>query len=230
MNIAPAIDPISASLAEILAMRDISPHWVNLDDGNPYAKPNIVRTELAHCDKNIPWHYRDAVLDNLDVATWTDEVVAAATAGSVCATIMRGPSLLLLGPTGIGKTHLAYAAMRNIAVTGVRCAWTATTAADMYASLRPRHNIDSETEFRRYANTRLLILDDLGAAKDSEFTEEINYRLINSRYENGLPTLITSNVPIKELGPKLGERVASRLVGMCTRVVLRGDDRRRAAA
>jgi len=230
MNIFPTIDPIPASLAKILAARGIDPAWLNSDNGDPYMGPNVVRTELGHCEKNIPWHYRDAVLDNPDVAAWADELVAAATAGSVCATIVRGPSLLLLGPTGVGKTYTAYAAMRNIAVTGVRCGWTATTAADMYAALRPRHGVDSETEFRRYVNARLLILDDLGAAKDTEWTEEINYRLINSRYENGLPMLITSNVPVAQLGTKLGERVASRLVGMCTRVILRGDDRRRAAA
>ncbi|MGW1998435.1 ATP-binding protein [Embleya sp. NPDC001921] len=233
MNIAPAVDPIPASLATILGRESITPADLNADNGDPYSIPNIMRTEIHRCANTIPWHYRDAILGQGDMHGWCDALVEAAIADkrrSPVANITRGPSLLLLGPTGVGKTYLAYGAMRHLAVTGVRCAWLATTAADMYAALRPRHGIDSETEFRRYSLARLLVLDDLGAAKDTEWTEEINYRLINHRYEHGLPTLITSNVPVKELGPKLGERVASRLVGMCTRVVLRGDDRRRAAA
>lgn len=234
MHIAPPIDPIPASLKAILDRREIPTDWLNADrTGDPYEPQNIARHELAYCDSNIPWHYRDAVLDRADVIAWADELIGNALdeqGPTTVASVHRGPSLLLLGPTGTGKTYLTYAAMREIAVTGVRCNWRATTAADLYAALRPRAGVDSEAEFRRYANVRLLILDDLGAAKDSEFTEEINYRLINTRYEHGLPTLITSNVPVAQLGAKLGERVASRLVGMCQRVVLRGDDRRRSAA
>jgi DNA replication protein DnaC len=87
--------------------------------------------------------------------------------------------------------------------------------------------VDSEEEFRRYATARLLVIDDLGAAKGSEWVEEINYRLINHRYEHKMPTLITSNLLPKELGAALGERVTSRLVEMADRVVIEGTDRRR---
>lgn len=232
MHIIPPINPVPDSLAVILDRNGITVDWLNQDDGDPYAAPNVARAELATCEGRTPWHYRDAVLDNPQVLAWTAEIVDAARTGgnNVVASVYRGPSLLLVGPTGTGKTYTTYAAMREIAVAGVVCGWKATTAADMYASLRPRQNVDAETEFRKYANTRLLIVDDLGAAKDTEWTEEINYRLINHRYENHLPTVVTSNVPPAQLSQKLGERVASRLVGMCTRVVLKGDDRRRAAA
>src|SRR5690606_7391206 len=100
-------------------------------------------------------------------------------------------------------------------------------AADLYARLRPRHGIDSETEFRAIADAPLLMVDDLGAAKTSEWVEEVNYRLINWRYDRVLPTVFTSNVLPKELKVALGERVASRLVEMADRVTLKGEDRRR---
>jgi DNA replication protein DnaC len=100
----------------------------------------------------------------------------------------------------------------------------------MYAALRPRSGVDSETEFRKYAHARLLMLDDLGAAKSSEWTEEINFRLINHRYENQLPTILTSNVLPGELMNRVGDRVASRLVEMCDRVVIKGSDRRKRPA
>lgn len=233
MHIQPPLDPVPASLRPILDRRKITVEWLNEDrTGDPYEPQNIARHEITACAEKIPWMYRDAVLDHPEVIAWVDALVAEAKAsrGHGIASIDRGPSLMILGPTGIGKTHLTYAAVREISVTGVRGNWRATTAADMYAALRPRHQVDSESEFRRYANAPLLVLDDLGAAKDTEWTEEINYRLINNRYEHGMPTLITSNVPVAQLGAKLGERVASRLVGMCQRVVLRGDDRRRTAA
>jgi DNA replication protein DnaC len=89
--------------------------------------------------------------------------------------------------------------------------------------------VDLEAVFERHARADLLVLDDLGASKSTEWTEEINYRLVNHRYENELPTLFTSNVPPKELIGVLGMRVASRLVEMTTRVPLDGEDRRRAS-
>lgn len=90
----------------------------------------------------------------------------------------------------------------------------------------PRPGVDSEQEFERYSRASLLVLDDLGAAKTTEWTEEINYRLVNYRYERDLPTLITSNVPPKQLGAAMGERVASRLIEMTSRVILAEADRR----
>lgn len=179
---------------------------------------------------SVPAHYAEARVTNAEVADWVRAVVAAAVESSnrVVVSVTAGPSLLLLGPTGTGKTFEAYGALRALGESGVACSWMATTAADMYARLRPRHRVDSEEEFERYLKTRVLMIDDLGAAKASEFTEEVNYRLINHRYENEMPTLITSNVTPRSLAPALGERVASRLTEMATRVVLKGDDRRRA--
>ena len=96
--------------------------------------------------------------------------------------------------------------------------------------MRPRHGVDSETEFRAAADAGLLVLDDLGVSKNSEWVEEVNYRLVNHRYENTLPTLFTSNVRPRDLAEALGERVASRLTEMTGRVILKGADRRYGSA
>ncbi|SCK62970.1 hypothetical protein YUWDRAFT_06734 [Streptomyces sp. AmelKG-D3] len=71
-----------------------------------------------------------------------------------------------------------------------------------------------------------MILDDLGAAKQSEWTEGITYRLINRRYTDLLPPLITTNPPTAALRDAVGDRVASRLAEMTTTVVLTGTARR----
>lgn len=139
-------------------------------------------------------------------------------------------SLLVVGPTGTGKTHYAYSVLRGIAETGAPTSWTAYTAADLYAQLRPRPGRDSEAEFEKVAKTQVLFVDDLAAAKLSEWTEEVTYRLINHRYEQCLPSIFTSNVPPTQLRDALGERIASRLTEMCERVVLKGEDRRKGMA
>src|SRR5690606_5796789 len=127
-------------------------------------------------------HYRSAVPTLPQMRAWIDGLIASAKEAQAernapIASVTHGPSLLLLGVCGVGKTYEAYGAMRELAVTGVRCQWQVTTAADLYAALRPRHGIDSEAEFRKYRDASLLLVDDLGAARQpTEFTEEVNFR------------------------------------------------------
>lgn len=183
--------------------------------------------------ERVPARYATALPDAADVDEWLARLLRRALTDSggrrAYPAVYNGPSMLLLGGTGTGKTHQAMGVVRGIAAFGVRSQWKGVTAPDLYASLRPRHGVDSETEFRAVADARFLIVDDLGAAKNSEFVEEINYRLVNHRYEAVLPTIFTSNVPPKQLAGAVGDRVASRLTEMTTRVVLDGADRRRAA-
>jgi len=180
--------------------------------------------------RRIPARYTDAVVSVEGVADWVRLLVKASPRHPMQSPVIHtGPSLLLLGPTGTGKTFQAWGAIRALAASGARFTFQFTTAADMYAKLRPRHGVDSEREFETYLKTGVLVVDDLGAAKSSEWVEEVNYRLINTRYEQGLPTLCTSNVPVKQLADHLGDRVTSRLTEMALRVVLEGQDRRRAS-
>jgi DNA replication protein DnaC len=165
--------------------------------------------------------------DRPETTAWADQIARAGRPGPGGPGIAEGPSLLIAGPTGTGKTHLAYGAIRTLLARGVRLRWEATTTADLYARLRPRAGHDTERDLRTLARSPLLFLDDLGAAKTSEWTEELTYRLINHRYEHMLPTLITTNLPTAELRATLGDRVASRLAEMTDRVILTGPDRRR---
>lgn len=181
------------------------------------------RTCLTH----IPARYQAATVQHPELAAWVRALVEQVRAERrTVPRIVSGPSLLIVGATGTGKTFAGFGAIRALCASGAGCAWYAITAADLYARLRPRHKVDSEDEFDRVARAGVLMLDDLGAAKPSEWTEEIDYRLVNYRYERHMPTLITSNVPPAQLADRLGERVASRLAEMATRVVLRGPDRR----
>lgn len=170
--------------------------------------------------KRVPRRYAAARPDNTATA-WARALVANPEATR---------SLLIVGPTGTGKTHYAYSVLRAVAETGIPTGWASYTAADLYAHLRPRPGRDSETEFDKISKARVLFVDDLAAAKLTEWTEEVTYRLVNYRYEQCLPGIFTSNVPPAQLRDALGERIASRLVEMCERIVLKGDDRRKGMA
>ncbi|MFJ1881788.1 ATP-binding protein [Streptomyces sp. NPDC088137] len=213
---------ISGRLGDILAERGIAPGAAAQE---PAPEP-VTALELA--EARIPARYRHALADHPEVAAWADEIARAGRPGPAGAPgIAEGTSLRIVGPTGTGKTHQAYGAIRSLLAAGVRLRWEAVTAADLYARLRPRPGFDSERDLQSLMRCPLLLLDDLGAAKSSEWTEELTYRLINHRYEHMRPTLITTNLPTDALRTALGDRVASRLSQMTERVVLEGDNRRR---
>jgi DNA replication protein DnaC len=188
------------------------------------AKAEAERREhrIDWVQRQIPTRYAAAETDHPDLIKWADQLAAHDDDGT-------GPSVLIVGPTGTGKTHAAYGAARRYVRTGQRFV-ACTVAADLYARLRPRHGQDSEEVFERYLKAQVLLVDDLGAAKSSDWTDEINYRLFNHRYDAQLPTIVTSNAAPRDLAGIVGERVASRLAEMAELVVLKGNDRRRKAA
>ncbi|MFF5718988.1 ATP-binding protein [Streptomyces buecherae] len=211
-------------MAQILAARDIDPTAIGelTNEPEPFSPLDALLAAM-------PPRYQDAVADHPQVLAWTRDVAEAAVAPSQGARrqVTTGPSLLMAGVVGAGKTHQAYGAVRRLVQSGVGVRWRATTAADLYAELRPRPGVDSERELAAVSRCPLLIIDDLGAAKSSEWVEEVTYRLINRRYNYELPTLITTNLAIKDLRTYLGDRVTSRLAQMTTRVEFEPVDRRR---
>lgn len=210
-------------MAQILAARNIDPSAAALpDDPEPFSPLDAL---LA----GMPPRYQSAVADHPMVLDWVRKVTEAAVAPSRGARrqVTTGPSLLMAGVVGAGKTHQAYGAIRALVESGIGVRWRATTAADLNADLRPRPGGDSERELAAVSRCPLLIIDDLGAAKASEWVEETTYRLVNRRYNLMLPTLITTNLAIKDLRSYLGDRVASRLAEMTTRVEFEPLDRRR---
>ncbi|WP_051393064.1 ATP-binding protein [Glycomyces arizonensis] len=183
----------------------------------------------ADCDDRFPRRFAAAAVDHPDVKDWVETWRADPEAA---------PSLLLAGAVGVGKTWQAYAALREAATT-VRQhprfinrvpgpSWEAVTSADLYASLRPRTGVDTEAVMETYRRVDMLLVDDLGAAKNSEFVEETTYRILSGRYDDMRPSIFTTNLPPAELKHALGDRIASRLAESCRLVVLDGPDRRRA--
>jgi DNA replication protein DnaC len=150
------------------------------------------------------------------------------------AMLKGGKSIYLHGAVGTGKTHTcwaikmkydqpqAYRYMRIWNVVDLMHKIRQDFDRQSYDKRRPEEELTDRDERER----RVLILDDLGAEKATEFVAETLYRIINFRYVNILPTIITSNCTVQELADKIGERSASRIVEMCEIIELTGGDRR----
>lgn len=172
----------------------------------------------AHVEANVPPRYAGATTDRAEIHAWVLTAVAdPAQAGS----------LLLAGPTGTGKTHAAYAALRLASEALRPVKWTAASTATLFGDLRPAPGRNTEGAMAGYRDAPLLFLDDLGAEKRTEWTEEVLYRIVDHRWAHCLPSIFATNHLPGELGTHIGARTASRLMGMCRVIAIKGDDRRK---
>ena len=160
---------------------------------------------------------------------------------------LKAQGLYLAGQVGTGKTHTAWAAITAWCVTTgtlphngepATVDWPShgrippnvifTRMTDLLDDLRPGE--DSTKRIRDCQRAKLLVIDDIGAEKPSEWTQERFYSVIDHRYANCMPLIVTSNLPPSKLADQVGERAASRLAEMCEVVAMTGTDRRRSAA
>lgn len=224
------LDLIKRARAAFPHITPAIPDFEALDEqgGDPLTAIRETAAVIEATNNLIPPRYQRAEATDERVLAWVGALAATAKPNkySKVPYLKGGPSVLLLGPTGVGKTHQAYGALRRLSIVGVGCGPVAASITDVFAKMRPRPGVDSEKVFESYANAALAFIDDLGAAKATEWTEEVTYRLVNHRYEHQLPTVFTSNAPPKELGAHVGERVASRLIEMCQQIAIKGADRR----
>jgi DNA replication protein DnaC len=161
----------------------------------------------------------------------------------------KGLGLLFTGGNGTGKTHLAVAALRELAEShGVRGQFW-----DYHELMREiRNSYNPATAITEYellepvTSLEVLLLDDLGAWKMTDWMNDTLFYILNRRYLARRPTLITTNYPDREVSARelmdaeatvrreylvdrIGHRLRSRLLEACTVVRLEGPDRRQVA-
>lgn len=155
--------------------------------------------------------------------------------------IRRGEGFYLWGKTGVGKTTIACAlAMSYIiyqTLDDIRKGNQTSqlvmfvNVPDLLTEIKQGFN-DQEASFIANAKIEaiksvpLVIFDDIGAERPSEWVKERLLTLINERYEKELSTFFTSNLKQEELAQQLGTRIMSRVCGMSIPVEVRGRDRR----
>ncbi len=132
-------------------------------------------------------------------------------------------SLLLRGPTGVGKTHLSLAIAGEVMSRGYSV---------VYGPVQKLlHRIEKEHFGRASGNSEdvmtacdLLILDDVGTEFSSSFYTSALYNIINERMLEGKPTIISTNLNQKQLTERYGEQIASRITGTFQPLVCAGKD------
>lgn len=132
--------------------------------------------------------------------------------------IKKNGGLYIYGGAGTGKTCFATVFARELIQQGLEV-WF-KNVSDLLFEVKSTFDKDSKMLndydlICSWAEKPTLILDDLGSEKISEYVRQSLYVLINKRYLNDLPTIITSNLTLKELGTRLDDRISSRLSEMC---------------
>lgn len=146
---------------------------------------------------------------------------------------------LLMGPSGVGKTHLAVAAISELTLRkGIKCLFKDFFL--LLSELRQAYTEGrSENEvLHPLVETEVLVIDELGKGKSNEWELGILDQLISKRYNSNKKTLITSNYVSRDyirknsltteiLENRVGERIASRLFEMCRFLLIEGSDYRK---
>jgi DNA replication protein DnaC len=222
---------------------DIDPAAGPVDDtptpdepGHPeYHRRMRARLATERLDAVTPYVFRTATATEPAVTAWADRVLADMRAARSGRDQRTAGTLLITGDMGVGKTWQAYGALRRIAEAGpYRFQAVTVTAPAMYELMRPNGSERGPAyETGRLERVQLLLIDDIGVERLTEFTEEAAYRVFNSRYAEMLPTIVTSNLPVRDGNPgrpdlvkQLGERIVSRLAQTATHVPMVGADRR----
>jgi DNA replication protein DnaC len=151
--------------------------------------------------------------------------------------------LLIVGPSGVGKTHLAVAIIKELMIKGVQCLFS--DYRELLKEIQNSYNPSVQTSelqiLRPVFEAEVLVLDDLGAVKPSAWVWDTVSIVLNTRYNDKRTTIITTNVedgPAKNprlsatdaaaredtLGDRIGERMRSRLFEMCRLIQMDGKD------
>ena len=146
------------------------------------------------------------------------------------------------GGSGVGKTHFAVALMRHEILNlepeqKNYHKWDIPSekmplfvpVIELLLDIRNSYNntsISEKTIIDKYTHVDLLVLDDLGAEKTTEWVLQALYTIIDRRSREEMRTIITSNLSLTELKNKLDNRIASRIAGLCDVQEIEGKDRR----
>jgi DNA replication protein DnaC len=219
---------------------------------------NLEQATLLLKQARIPPRYEHCELANFDVRKNMDTGQAnpSLTAAKIYAQrfVDEYPAdfgLLFVGPTGVGKTHLAVAVLRELMLRkGVECLFY--DFHDLLKTIRDSYNPGTQSTelhvLQPVLDAEVLLLDELASSNPSDWVKETLQHIINSRYNYKKVTLITTTLPFGaasgrregrmpsgELIPdveftlnQLGVTLRSRLYEMCKLVEMNSDDYRKA--
>ena len=134
-------------------------------------------------------------------------------------------NLFLQGATGLGKTHLSLAIANSAINSGYNVIYTSTP--NILSKLENEHfshNFQDEETEKHLIGCDLLILDDMGTEFQTSFSSAMIYNIINSRIMFQKPTIISTNLSVKEIQSAYSKRLVSRIMGNYKRLFFLGND------
>lgn len=133
------------------------------------------------------------------------------------------PSIFMLGSTGLGKTFLSSCIAKSVLCAGHSVAFD--SIQNYLRDIEKEHfgKADGDT-LETILIADLLILDDLGSEFATSFNSSVIYNIINSRTNQGLPTIVSSNLTFDELSKRYDDRIISRLTGLFKPMRFIGND------
>jgi len=138
-----------------------------------------------------------------------------------------GNGFFIHGPAGAGKSCEAACMLIDIAIQTNKRGYWVNTPKLLNDIKKGFGNREGEDLIEKYSKTPILCLDDLGSEQSTAWAMPTIYLIINSRYENMLTTIITSNLNLSELSKKMeDDRLASRIAGMCNQIEMDEEDKR----
>ncbi|MBV9217252.1 MAG: ATP-binding protein [Acidobacteria bacterium] len=144
--------------------------------------------------------------------------------------------LLFMGSVGVGKTHLAVSILKGLTERGFDCLFY--DFATLLKEIQDSYNASTQTSelgvLSPVLNAPVLVLDELGASKPTDWVRDTMAHVINTRYNDKKLTIFTTNYLDQRrtdrdevLEDRIGTRLRSRLYEMCDTVVMIGNDYRR---
>ena len=134
-------------------------------------------------------------------------------------------SLIMLGKTGLGKTHLSLAVVNRVLDRGFNVYYdSAQGIMDRLEKDHFNRGVRDEELQEDLYKSDLLVIDDLGTEMVTSFTLAALYQLVNERINDGLPTIFSTNQTPAELEATYSQRLTSRLLGTCDILQFYGKD------
>ena len=140
----------------------------------------------------------------------------------------NGRSIFMLGTVGGGKTHLACA-IANYVILNYLAKVKYTTFSRLSLEMRDAQNQNKSLveSMNVFTKCDLLIIDEIGVKNTSEYEFSLLNEIVDSRYNNILPTILITNMNWKEIRKVIGERVISRLTENGESLVFKNNDFRK---
>ncbi len=174
--------------------------------------------------ENIPLN--DCSFENFNLNYYTDEVIGDVSPKKRMTSIFKflkeytinfnpntSENILVCGGTGLGKTHLSLAILKELINREYNVLYF--PSFNLFTKIENEHfNLHVNTTYDSILDCDLLIIDDLGSECLSPYGQSVFYHIINSRILSKKPTIINTNLTMRDIEIKYSPRVSSRIMGL----------------